>query len=234
MYNRIPYCTDDDAPLVGGRSRVSGPGRCGIRLLVLLHELGADLQCRHLDSGGLPIHLSARQGHSDTTALLLELKADPNAQLNNGCTPLWDATSRGHPVVIKTLAAAGAKVNLANAQGMSPLYVASAQGQIRAITTLAELSASIDQEINDGAPPIVAAAHFGHDEVVRLLAHLGARLTRSDGRGFWMAYQDDDKRHKAKEFWTGIVQAGGDEGTDESLRKRTRMLEKAKMWDPRN
>ena len=70
--------------------------------------------------------------------------------------------------------------------------------------------------------------------MVRLLAHLGARLNRSNGRGFWMTYQDSDKRQKATEFWTGIVQSGGDEGTDDSLRKRIIMLENAKMWDPRD
>ena len=177
---------------------------------------------------------SAGNGHFDTTALLLELKSDPDVQDNEGRTPLWLASFGGHRKVIKTLVAAGAKVNLGNAQGMSPLYVASAQGQIRAITTLAELSASIDQESNGGCPPIAMAAQAGHDEVVRLLAHLGARLIMGDGRGFWMAYQDDDKREQANKFWTGILQQSGDEGTDESLRKRIRMLEKAKMWDPRD
>ena len=55
-----------------------------------------------------------------------------------------------------------------------------------------------------------------------------------DGAGFWTAYQDNDKRQQANKFWTGIVQACGDEGTDDSLLKRIRMLEKAKMWDPRD
>ena len=77
------------------------------------------------------------------------------------------------------------------------------------------------------------AAQRGRDEVVRLLAHLGARLIKSNGRGFWMHHEDDDKRQQANEFWTGIVQAGGNEGTDESLRKRISLLEEAKMWDPR-
>ena len=193
----------------------------GDRAMVrLLHELKADLQCRVLHDGGLPIHSSAQQGHSDTTALLLELKADPNVQDNEGRTPLWVASFDGYIGVIKTLIAAGAKVNLADAQGMTPLYAASSQGQVRSISTLAELSASIDQETNKGWSPIAmaAAAHAGKDEVVRLLAHLGARLHASDGHGFWMWYKDDDKRHQATEFWTEIVQAGGDEGTDDSLR----------------
>jgi len=48
-----------------------------------------------------------------------------------------------------------------------------------------------------------------------------------------MYYKDDNKRQQELwEFWTGIVQAGGNEGTDDSLRKRIRMLEKAKMWNP--
>ncbi len=200
----------------------------------LLHELGADVQCRRLDTGALPIHSSAREGHSDTTALLLELKSDPNVQDNEGRTPLWNASFEGHPGVIKTLVAAGAKVNLAESHGASPLYMASQEGHVRAIITLAELSASIDQESNNDTPPITIAAAAGQDEVVRLLAHLGARLVMSNGSEFWMHYQDDDKRQQAKEFWTGIVQAGGDEGTNESLRKRICMLEEAKMWDPRD
>ena len=78
------------------------------------------------------------------------------------------------------------------------------------------------------------AAQKGHDEVVRLLAHLGARLIKSNGHGFWLTIQDDDKRQQANEFWTGIVQLGGNDGTDESLRKRILMLKEAKMWDPRD
>jgi len=200
----------------------------------LLHELGADVQCRRLVDGQLPIHLSAIEGHSDTTALLLELKSDPNVQNNEGRTPLWAVSFHGHHGIVKTLIAAGAEVDLANADGMSPLYVASQTEQVRAIITLAELRASIDQESNDGCPPIAIAAQKGNDEVVRLLAHLGARLINSNGREFWMYYQDDDKRQQANKFWTGIVQAGGDEGTDESLRKRILMLKEAKMWDPRD
>ncbi len=61
---------------------------------------------------------------------------------------------------------------------------------------------------------------------------LGLRI--SNGGGFWMSYQEDVKRQQATEFWTGMMHAGGDEGTDESLRKRVRMLEKAKLWDPRD
>jgi len=199
----------------------------------LLHELGADVQCRALIDGGLPIHASAQFGHSDTTAMLLELKSDPNVQDNEGRTPLWAASFRGHRIVIKTLITAGAKVNLAATGGPSPLWIASQEGQVRAIATLAELRASIDQEDNQGAPPIAKAAHEGHDEVVRLMAHLGARLIMRNGDGFWMNYEDDDRRQQANEFWTGIVQAGGNEGTDESLRKRISLLEEAKMWDPR-
>ena len=120
-------------------------------------------------------------------------------------------------------------MNLANALGGSPLWIASQEGQVRAIATLAELRASIDQAALNGCFPIAKAAIHGHNEVIRLLAHLGARL-RGSGVGFWMHYSD---KRQDTGIWTSIVQAGGDEGTDESLRKRIRMLEEAKMWDPR-
>ncbi len=105
-------------------------------------------------------------------------------------------------------------------------------------TTLIELRAVIDLASNEGFTPIARAAQENHDETVRLLAHMGARLTFTHvqvGRptGFWCAYQDDAKRNRMAEFWAGVIEAGGDEPTEESLRIRRKMMIEAKMFDPR-
>ena len=79
------------------------------------------------------------------------------------------------------------------------------------------------------------AATLSREVVVRLLAHLGARLKLPSGHGIWIAYQDDDPRaHEMRQFWPRIINAGGDEPTEESRRLRRRMLVQAKIHHPRD
>ena len=93
----------------------------------------------------------------------------------------------------------------------------------------------IDYDHAVGFTPITMAANKRHGSVVRLLAHLGARLRMPDGHGFWVFYESDDpRRHEMQQFWPGIINAGGDEPTEESRRLRRRLLVQAKMHDPRD
>ena len=89
--------------------------------------------------------------------------------------------------------------------------------------------------------PISIAAAAGADDSVRLLVHLGARLicglpTASGfiNGGFWRRFEDNKGRVRDPALWERIVNEGGDEGTADSLRKRIRMLKKAKVHDPRD
>ena len=86
--------------------------------------------------------------------------------------------------------------------------------------------------MNGGGTPIAIAANQKHEDVVRLLAHMGARLRMPDGRGFWFSYEETYGR-SVHDFWLRIINAGGDEPTDESRRLRRRLLVQAKMHDPR-
>ena len=63
---------------------------------------------------------------------------------------------------------------------------------------------------------------------------LRRRLLLPGGHGFWCAYMDDHTRNRMRNFWPGIVSAGGDEPTEESRRTRRRMMVQAKMHDPRD
>ena len=82
--------------------------------------------------------------------------------------------------------------------------------------------------------PLFVAAVQEHENVVRLLAHMGARLRMPDGRGFWNFYESDDTRNRAHDFWPRIINAGGDEPSEESRRLRRRMLVEAGLHDPRD
>ena len=80
----------------------------------------------------------------------------------------------------------------------------------------------------------------GADESVQLLAYLGARLIDNAGPGwpggpFWHRFPDNNKgRVRDPALWERIVRKGGNVGTQESLRKRIRMLKKAGLHDPRD
>ena len=75
------------------------------------------------------------------------------------------------------------------------------------------------------------AAYSGHEVVVRLLAHMGARLLLPNGNGFW---REHTTAQHVKDFWPRIIDAGGDEPTEESRCIRRRMMVQAKMHDPRD
>ena len=131
---------------------------------------------------------------------------------------------------------AGCDLDKPKHDGGTPAFIAAQEGHDRVIATLARARASINDHFNTGdrLAPIGMAALNTHGDVVRLLAHLGARLIRPDGRGFWTAYQDDDTRNRANDFWLRIIDAGGDEPTEQLRRLRRRLLVQAKMHDPRD
>ena len=166
--------------------------------------------------------------------LLLELRADVNAQDKWGRTACWCAAGEGHDRVIRMLISARASF-IASTNGCTPVGIAAQQGHDRVVATLARARASINDHTNEGFTPIAIAAQAKHgDVVVRLLAHLGARLLVPGGGGFWCGYQDDDTRNRMRDFWRRIINAGGDEPTEESRRLRRRLLVQAGIQDPRD
>ena len=141
----------------------------------------------------------------------------------------------GHDRVVRMLISARASF-IANGGGVTPVCIAAHDGRDRVIVTLARARASINDHLPSGATPIAKAAYHKHEHVVRLLAHLGARLMMPNGLGFWLAYQPGDPRgnYEMREFWARMIEAGGDEPTEESRCIRRRMLVQAKMHDPRD
>jgi len=89
---------------------------------------GADTGARN-GVGGTPLHDAALAGHADFTALLLRLRADPNArESESGATPPYDAAATGHQDVATVLLAHGADPNLANNSGRTPAGAAAENG----------------------------------------------------------------------------------------------------------
>ena len=186
------------------------------------------------NDGVRSLHDAARHGHVDTARLLLQLRADVNAQSKSGQTACYSAAFCGHDRVVRTLNTARASF-IPNNEGSTPVYIAAQEGHERVIVTLARARASIDIAAAQGPTPISMAAQTKREVVVRVLAHLGARLLKPNGDGFWCHYQDDDPtQQRMRDFWLRVIAAGGDEPTEASRRIRRHLMIKAKMHDPRD
>ncbi|MEY2409153.1 MAG: hypothetical protein QOF48_1823, partial [Verrucomicrobiota bacterium] len=99
-------------------------GSKAVALLLLEH--GADVEIRETSGGNTPLGLM--WGSKELVELLLDHKANPNAQNNDGNTPLHRLVTKtlqnaqsSWKEIAELLIAHGANVNLRNRQGLTPL-----------------------------------------------------------------------------------------------------------------
>jgi len=75
-----------------------------------------------------PLHYAACNGHRDCIDILINAKADVNAQNSRGSTPLHYAVEYGHRYCLDTLIRAKADVNAQDKDGFIPLHIAARNG----------------------------------------------------------------------------------------------------------
>lgn len=68
--------------------------------------------------------------------MLLEAKAEVNAQQDHGITPLYSAVHFGHADLTQLLVSQGANTNCTNEDGLSSLHLAAADGDAQIIKIL--------------------------------------------------------------------------------------------------
>lgn len=112
------------------------------------------------------LHRAAEKGHLDVVMLLLELKADVQADGGSGWTPLHLAVSSGQLNVVKVLVEVGADVNAATtARPRSPLPSGPPN------------SPSVFSEQVPAYTPLDLALRGKRDEVVKYLKEKGAKAS---------------------------------------------------------
>lgn len=120
------YMLDHGADVNGGTENVlfrhvtASEGE-HLKLLRLFLEHGAKVNI-HGTFG--PLSLAAWSRNADAVKLLLEYKADPNAQDKDGLTPLHVAAQRGFDEIVRLLIANGADSSLKDKNGDTPLHAA--------------------------------------------------------------------------------------------------------------
>ena len=132
-----------------------------------------------LSGGWSPLHLTALEGRLDVAQALVDMGADIDKAMDNGCTSLYVASENGHVEMAKLLIKAGADIDKANNDVGTPLIVASQQGHVEVVRFLLKRGAEINQAQNYGSTPLYIASQQGHVEVVKILLEGGADINQA-------------------------------------------------------
>lgn len=156
------------------------------------------------------LHLAAANGDAETTAILLEAKADWREQDLRGLTPLGVARLKNQPEVAKALRQRGASENIfdvaytggdaqaeqllqrdkslaaaTNAMGWPAADIAAGAGQTEVLRRLLDSGASAERPGSyDGRTPLHLAAMYNQTNTARLLIRRGANVNAFDRSGF--------------------------------------------------
>ncbi|DBA04463.1 TPA: hypothetical protein N0F65_010059, partial [Lagenidium giganteum] len=115
-----------------------------------------------------PLHLASRKGHAGVAKLLLENKAVPNLQDEEGNTPLHCADNMETADVLLR-STFKSNPNIPNRRGQTPLHVAAARGNVGIVDLLLRHNADIEIVDDQGQSAFHVAAANGHTSVALVL-----------------------------------------------------------------
>ncbi|CAN6809440.1 unnamed protein product [Brassica oleracea] len=120
---------------------------------------------------GTPLIWAAGHDQKDAVQVLLEHKANPNAETEDNVTPLLSAVAAGSVACSKLLAMARAKANVF-AGGATPLHIAADIGDFELIIILLKAGADPDQKDEEGNRALEVAALRENRTIVETLIRL--------------------------------------------------------------
>lgn len=115
-----------------------------------------------------PLHIAASENNTEAIALLLEHKANPNAQNIVRNTPLMLAIDRGHQDAIDMLLP-HTNLTTVNKAGIGACAKAAEKGDLKTLKKLYERGVDIDRQSNSELTPLIVACHTGNVPVVKFL-----------------------------------------------------------------
>lgn len=151
----------------------------GVRLLIFLHEEGADLNASDKDNNRMT-HKAARRG--EPAALLFKVVSDLGADLeapgSQGNTPAHLAAESGSTTILEVLTKQKIdfKTTL-NSEGYTPLMMASRAGRVDVMCYLLEKGSSFNVVDSDGRSLIELTIGWGNPEVMSTLQKYGANYS---------------------------------------------------------
>ncbi|CAJ1443455.1 unnamed protein product [Effrenium voratum] len=119
-------------------------------------------------------------GHVGAAEVLLNAKADPNAQAEDGSTPLHGAAERGHAQVAELLLTHGVNYQSAAAGGRTPLHVAAERGFAEVVEALLANGSDPEERTEEARTALICAAARGHVAAVAKLLDYQADVQALD------------------------------------------------------
>jgi ankyrin repeat protein len=160
----------------GNRTLLRGASISGhLEIVQWLLSRGANLTLRDVTFGWTALHAAAYYGYVEISRLLLEYKADNNAQGLHGQTPLHDVSEAGHVDTARLLLEHGADMNARDKSRNTPLLVALKHGCLEIARLLVEHGADIDAENDEGRTAIQVASEKGYHDFAKFLSDLGSK-----------------------------------------------------------
>jgi ankyrin repeat protein/mono/diheme cytochrome c family protein len=166
---------DVNAKSVDGRTALHAAATLpmGAPVVKLLLEVGADFDGRSI-VGQTPL-FAAAGASVESTRLLVDRGANPNAVSQTGATPLMSAR---HSEVVSLLVARGADVTARSKRGETALADAASRGDLAAVKLLLEKGADVNAADYRGYTPLLQAVQYDRDspDIVKLLLERGANV----------------------------------------------------------
>ncbi len=119
-------------------------------------------------------------GDRSAVRLLVEKKADVNAQQADGATALQWAAYRDDLELADLLIAAGANPKIPNREGATAMQLASQRGSAAMLEKLINAGASVNEREGNGETPLMLAARNGNLEALSLLLKRGADVNAKE------------------------------------------------------
>ncbi|MSR28052.1 MAG: DUF1573 domain-containing protein [Phycisphaerales bacterium] len=147
----------------------------------LLAASGTNVNEVDPDTGRTAIHWAARENRGEIVGILIEAKADVNAQDRTGKGPLTLAAETGSVDATSRLIAAGASVTARDQIGGTPLTWACGLGNAETVKLLLDKGADVGVVDVNGLTPLIWAAGIGKPETVAVILAKKPDLNVKDG-----------------------------------------------------
>ncbi|XP_027047638.1 ankyrin repeat domain-containing protein 17-like isoform X3 [Pocillopora damicornis] len=167
----VPSGSENNIPL----TLACWKGHTNVVELLLEHK--SNIEHRN-KAGCTPLMLASREGHVETTRLLLNKGAEINTPSgSNDDTPLTLACWKGHRDVAELLLENVANRDCRTKTGITPLFQACRENHVDVVELLLDYGASVNAPFpNSRENPLTLAGEKGHVELVSLLLSRNANV----------------------------------------------------------
>ena len=184
---KLNDCKVKCRPLKGSPLASHAAYQGAIKILTLLLELGADVNCTD-QNGFTALHWAALKGHNDCAETLITFGADIESKAAKDVTPLILAAQERQLETVRLLLELSASTNHSDESGFTALHFAALKSNSRCAKELLEHGASVNAQTSKGTTALHEAVSSEiKDErcakCIEVLIAYGADINKKDTEG---------------------------------------------------